>query len=206
MTRTLLGVIVAAVVLGSGPSAAAPGTRAVPDIQAPPSTQAPPSAAAMSSTPAAAGSVRYSAPLPDPLRVVRGFDPPLVSYGAGHLGVDVATARSQLVRSAAAGRVIFAGRVAGRGVIVVAHNDGVSTEYEPVRPAVRAGQLVRRGQVIGQVSGVHGGCAIGGCLHWGARRGASYLDPLSLLKPLGPVRLLPWTQATAPIGAGPRSS
>jgi hypothetical protein len=31
-----------------------------------------------------------------------------------------------------------------------------------------------------------------GCAAWGARRGDIYLDPLELLRPLGPVRLLPW--------------
>ena len=85
------------------------------------------------------------------------------------------------------------GTVAGRGLVVVAHADGVTTEYEPVRLAVTAGTRVRGGQLLGTVHGRHGACAPGACLHWGARRGQEYLDPLLLLAPLGPVRLLPWT-------------
>lgn len=134
---------------------------------------------------------RYSAPVA-PLVVVHPFDPPATPYGAGHLGVDLAVGPGTAVRSAGAGVVRFAGPVAGRGVVVVLHPDGISTEYEPLRVAVSAGTLVRRGGLLGYVRGTHKGCRPGRCLHWGARRAGSYLDPLLLLRPLGPVRLLPW--------------
>ncbi|WP_375487911.1 murein hydrolase activator EnvC family protein [uncultured Jatrophihabitans sp.] len=124
-----------------------------------------------------------------PLLVLRAFRPPAQRYGAGHLGVDLA-ARG-VVRSAGPGTVTFVGSVAGRGVVVVLHPDGIRTEYEPLRPAVTRGQLVAAGTVLGTVHGTQRGCRAG-CLHWGARRGDTYLDPLSLLRPLGPVRLLPW--------------
>ena len=94
--------------------------------------------------------------------------------------------------AAGAGVVRFAGRVAGRGVVVLVHPDGISTEYEPVATTVVTGQPVTAGQRIGRVQGRHRGCPPAGCLHWGARRGTGYLDPLSLLGPLGLVRLLPW--------------
>lgn len=136
--------------------------------------------------------VRYRAPLLGPLRVVRRFEPPPTPYAAGHRGVDLTTVSGQLVVAAGGGRVTFAGSVAGRGVVVVTHTDGITTEYEPVTPLVRAGASVRAGQVIALVRGTHHGCAPGACLHWGARRGEVYLDPLRLLSPLGPVRLLPW--------------
>jgi murein DD-endopeptidase MepM/ murein hydrolase activator NlpD len=135
--------------------------------------------------------VAYAPPV-TPLRVVRGFVAPTSRWGPGHRGVDLATGPGDPVRAAAAGTVSFAGRVAGRGVVVVAHADGVRTEYEPVTPLVRAGAAVLRGQAIGRVGGPHGACAPGRCVHWGARRGDAYFDPLALLRPLGPVRLLPW--------------
>ncbi|WP_375500059.1 peptidoglycan DD-metalloendopeptidase family protein [uncultured Jatrophihabitans sp.] len=138
--------------------------------------------------PDATGVVIYRAPVV-PLTVLRGFSPPATRYGAGHLGVDLAAHGA--VRSAGAGTVLFAGSVAGRGVVVVLHPDGIRTEYEPLRPAVARGQHVAVGTVLGVVSGAHRGCP-GSCLHWGARRGDTYLDPLRLLRPLGPVRLLPW--------------
>jgi murein DD-endopeptidase MepM/ murein hydrolase activator NlpD len=146
--------------------------------------------AALPGLPAPATPV-YSAPLTAPLRVERAFDPPHTVYGAGHLGVDLAAAAGGVVRAAGAGTVRFAGSVAGRGVIVIGHSDGLSTEYEPVRPLVAAGGAVRRGQPIAVLRGAHRGCT-SPCLHWGARRGTRYLDPLSLLTPLPPVRLLPW--------------
>ena len=136
--------------------------------------------------------VGYAAPLPEPLDVLRGFDAPSGPYAAGHRGVDLATRPGEPVRAAADGVVTFAGPVAGRGVVAIAHPDGVSTEYEPLSPAVTAGETVARGAVVGTVTGTHGDCPPGSCLHWGARRGSDYFDPLSLLQALGPVRLLPW--------------
>ena len=136
--------------------------------------------------------VTYAAPVPEPVRVLRGFEPPASPYGPGHRGVDLATRPDQVIRAAGDATVAFAGSVAGRGVVVLAHQDTVTTEYEPVRPTVHAGQPVARGQPIGRIDGTHGSCSPGGCLHWGARRDGAYFDPMSLLRPLGPVRLLPW--------------
>ena len=133
----------------------------------------------------------YVAPV-GTLTVVRPFEAPATPFGPGHRGVDLATRTGEAVHAAGMGVVSFAGSVAGRGVVVVQHPDGVSTEYEPVAPAVARGQRVRIGAVIGHVQGRHGSCAPGGCLHWGARRGGEYFDPLLLLRALGPVRLLPW--------------
>lgn len=153
------------------------------------------SAGSVSSTgpavaPASVGS--YRTPVAGAMRVLRGFSPPVVRYRAGHLGVDLADPTSAVVLAAGAGRVRFAGSVAGRGVVVIAHPDGISTEYEPVTAAVSTGDLVRPGQPIGRLTGRHRGCPAAGCLHWGASRAGNYLDPLTLLQPLGVVRLLPW--------------
>lgn len=140
-----------------------------------------------SSTPSGA----YRSPV-TPLRVLRAFQAPASRFGPGHRGVDLAVPGTGVVRAAAAGVVTFAGRVAGRGVVVVLHPDGVRTEYEPVRAGVTAGEAVAAGQPVGRLAGTHPGCPVVRCLHWGARRGDAYLDPLLLLRSLGPVRLLPW--------------
>ena len=137
--------------------------------------------------------VHYAAPLPQSLRVLTAFDPPATPYGPGHLGVDLAADQGAAVRSAGVGTVVFAGQVAGRGVVVVAHPDGISTEYEPLRPAVKSGAEVVGGTLLGHLEGEHAACAPASCLHWGARRGDTYLNPLDLLRPLGAVRLLPWS-------------
>jgi murein DD-endopeptidase MepM/ murein hydrolase activator NlpD len=147
---------------------------------------------------AAAGRLAYRPPVDGPLTVARSFAPPATRYGAGHLGVDLRVRSGAEVHAAAAGRVSFAGQVAGRGVVVIEHADGISTEYEPLRVSVPTGAVVPAGARLGEVHGVHRGCApADGCLHWGARRGGTYFDPLALLRPLGPVRLLPWTDGAA---------
>lgn len=133
----------------------------------------------------------YRSPVAGAPQVVRGFDD-VGRYDPGHRGVDLRAEPGGTVLAAGAGVVTFAGQVAGRGVVTVLHADGIRTSYEPVAPAVATGSEVAAGAVIGAVSGAHGTFPVGAVLHWGARIGDRYLDPLSLLAPLGPVRLLPW--------------
>lgn len=135
--------------------------------------------------PAAASVGGYAAPLSPRPTVVTAYDEPEKRWQPGHRGVDLAAGPGQTVRAAGAGRVRFAGTVAGRPVVSVSHPDGVTTTYEPVEASVDAGDHVSRGEVIGTVMTGHPGCPVPACLHWGARRGsgraADYLDPLGLL-------------------------
>jgi murein DD-endopeptidase MepM/ murein hydrolase activator NlpD len=125
------------------------------------------------------------------------FRAPPHPYGRGHRGVDLVGAAGQPVLAARAGTVVFAGPVGTRTVVSVDHDDGLRTTYEPVRPAVRPGAVVRAGDVLGQLEPGHPGCPAAVCLHWGVRRGAQeYLDPLVLLRPPR-VRLLPVPEAEA---------
>jgi murein DD-endopeptidase MepM/ murein hydrolase activator NlpD len=122
--------------------------------------------------------------------VTRGFAPPATRYGSGHRGVDLSAPPGSPVLASGTGVVAFAGMLAGRGVISIDHGP-LRTTYEPVEPEVRVGQAVGAGDVIGTLAPGHPGCPAGaGCLHWGLRRGADYLDPLGLLRPQHS-RLLP---------------
>ena len=131
--------------------------------------------------------------------VTRRFDAPPTFYGRGHRGVDLAAVPGTPVLAAGAGVVVFAGRVAGRGVVSVRHPDGLRTTYEPVAATVAPGSPVARGSPVGVLEAGHAGCPSAACLHWGLRRPApgaaggreQYLDPL-LLVGLGRMRLLPW--------------
>jgi murein DD-endopeptidase MepM/ murein hydrolase activator NlpD len=122
--------------------------------------------------------------------VLRGFDAPDQPWLPGHRGVDLGAADRQDVRSPAAGVVTFSGRIAGRGVVVVRHEDGLRSTFEPVDPGVAVGTLVARGDRIGVVSSTPGHCAPATCVHWGVLRASTYVDPLSLLG-RAPVILLP---------------
>ncbi|MFH8900272.1 peptidoglycan DD-metalloendopeptidase family protein [Streptomyces coeruleorubidus] len=131
-------------------------------------------------------------------RVLRGWEPPATAYGPGHRGVDLAAAPGTPVRAVAAGRVSFAGRVAGKGVVSVeltgTGEPPLRTTYEPVTAAVEEGEEVESGEVIGTVDATGSHCTVT-CVHWGLRRGDTYVNPLSLLPPWllhrGPSRLLP---------------
>ena len=132
----------------------------------------------------------WVAPLPEPLTVTRPFDAPANPYGSGHRGVDLAASPGQVIRAAGPGTVIYAGPLAGRGVISIQHADGLRTTYEPVQATIATGVQVLLGQVIGTLLAGHAGCPAAACLHWGLKGGEVYLDPLLLLSQ-GPVRLLP---------------
>lgn len=141
---------------------------------------------------------RFAWPLAAPSSPVRPFDRPPSPYAAGHRGIDLAAAPGQQVLASADGLVVFAGSVAGRGVVSIDHDAGLRTTYEPLRWSVSAGERVHRGQVIGTVVAGHLGCPAQACLHWGVRRGDDYLDPLRLVMPQGTLRLKPWIGSTAP--------
>lgn len=149
-----------------------------------------PAGAAVGAPPAGAPTLVW--PLDGTPQVTRPFDPPDKPWGTGHRGVDLASTPGAVVRAAAPGRVVFAGDLAGRPLVSIEHAGGLRTTYEPVRPAVHPGDQVAYGTVIGHLVAGHLGCTRPACLHWGARLGDQYVDPLSLMEGLGtPVRLLP---------------
>ena len=133
-------------------------------------------------------------PLRPPPAVTRVFDAPDPDWQRGHRGVDLAGAPDQLIYAAGPATVVFAGELAGRRVVSLAHAGGLRTSYEPVEAAVRAGQLVDASTVLGRLLPGHAGCPAAACLHWGAMGGpssrADYVDPLGLLAGT-PVRLKP---------------
>lgn len=136
----------------------------------------------------------YAWPLRPPPPVRTPFSAPDNRFGPGHRGVDLSGAVGQPVLAARAGTVVFAGLVAGVGVVSVQHDDGLRTTYEPLVPAVAAGVPVATGAVLGTLLAGHRGCPTA-CLHWGVLRDRwDYLDPLVLLRP-GHVRLLPVPEA-----------
>jgi hypothetical protein len=142
----------------------------------------------------------YVAPV-EPVVVLARFAPPLRPWLPGNRGVDLGAHAGQEVLAAADGRVIFARGLAGRGVISIDHG-AVRTTYEPLDPEVVAGQKVRRGQLIGHVSNETDACGPPGtCLHWGAIKHDTYIDPMRLLASSRPtaLRLLPiWNYDVPP--------
>jgi murein DD-endopeptidase MepM/ murein hydrolase activator NlpD len=108
--------------------------------------------------------------------------------------VDLPGTPGQPVYAAGGATVVFAGMLAGRPVVSLAHPGGLRTSYEPVRTAVRVGQPVTSQTVIGELMAGHIGCPAAACLHWGAMwgpaSGADYVDPLGLLNST-PIRLKP---------------
>lgn len=123
----------------------------------------------------------YVAPVPGAL--IRPFAPPATPFGPGHRGVDLAAAAGETVRAAGAGTVVFVGEVAGRRWVTVDHPQGVRTSYGVLAEVgVAVGETVERGDPLGTV-GPPPHVGAGPVLHWSARLGETYIDPMDLLAP-----------------------
>ncbi len=124
--------------------------------------------------------VRYARPVAG--AVLRAFEPPAHDYGPGHRGVDLAADVGAPVRAAARGTVRHAGAVVGVVWVSIDHPDGVTTSYGPLTALqVARGDDVARGDLLGVVAaGGHGDPLRDRGLHFGARRGDGYIDPLTL--------------------------
>ncbi len=132
----------------------------------------------------------YAWPVAGP--VLRGFEPPDSPYGAGHRGIDIGAPLGTPVHASASGTVAFAGWVAGSRFVSIDHPDGIRTTYSFLSAiSVARGEAVGRGGLIGATGHGHSGVDRPH-LHFGARRGETYLDPLVLLGAAAPrVHLAP---------------
>ena len=142
-TGRLLGLVLglALVALYAGAPAAArdgPSGPAPPDGSA--ARGAPPGAAGPGT--AAGAATAYAWPLRPVPAVEVAFREPTHRFGPGHRGVDLAAEKGAAVLASAPGTVVFAGALAGRGVVSVQHPDGQRTTYEPVAAVVTRGTSV----------------------------------------------------------------
>lgn len=103
--------------------------------------------------------------------------------GRAHDGIDIGAPAGTAVRAAAAGKVLFAGTHGAYGkLVLVRHSNGLVTVYAHQRDiAVRKGQQVAAGQVVGHVGTT--GRATGPHLHFEVRRGVTPENPLRHLPP-----------------------
>jgi hypothetical protein len=162
--------------------------------------------------PAATGEGLVAPPttVPDPPRVptlwmpvtgpvVRGFDARAGPYGPGHRGIDIAAPEGATMRAPAAGRIVFAGPVAGTTWISLLVAPGVRVTLGPLLDPVRVGEVPSRA-TLGRVGPGHGpgtgqragpgsppgpepraGSGWGATLHLSVRVDGVYVDPLAYL-------------------------
>jgi murein DD-endopeptidase MepM/ murein hydrolase activator NlpD len=115
--------------------------------------------------------------------VIRPFEQPQDPYSEGHRGIDIEAPFGSPLHSAAAGVVAFSGWIGGALYISIDHPDGVRTTYSWLSASlVSEGQAVARDEVIGATG--HGHPSEPRThLHFGARVGTTYIDPMTLLEP-----------------------
>lgn len=105
---------------------------------------------------------------------------PLLAYSRMHQGVDFGAPHGAPILAAASGTVSFAGRHGGHGNYVqLKHNKDLTTAYAHMsRFAVRPGQQVSQGQVIGYVGST--GMSTGPHLHYEVWLRGRPTNPVSL--------------------------
>jgi murein DD-endopeptidase MepM/ murein hydrolase activator NlpD len=98
-----------------------------------------------------------------------------------HEGIDVSAPRGTPILAAAKGRVVFAGRRAGYGLVIeIDHGHGYSTLYgHASQLRARVGQQVQRGEVVAQVGST--GLATSPHLHYEVRVGGRPVNPLNYI-------------------------
>lgn len=105
---------------------------------------------------------------------------PILGYRRMHSGTDYRGRTGTPIVAVTDGRVISAGRAGGCGITVkLQHGGGLQTRYcHMIRMAVRSGQSVRRGQVIGYIGST--GLSTGPHLHFEMYRNGRAINPLSV--------------------------
>ncbi|RPF71374.1 M23 family metallopeptidase [Aurantiacibacter spongiae] len=121
------------------------------------------------------------APVPGPITSRFGMRRhPILGYRRMHSGLDFRASSGTPIYAATDGTVNYAGRNGGYGNYVrIRHAGNLATGYAHMsRIAVRNGESVRRGQVIGYVGTT--GLSTGPHLHYEMYRGGQKIDPASV--------------------------
>jgi murein DD-endopeptidase MepM/ murein hydrolase activator NlpD len=114
---------------------------------------------------------------------------PILGYMRFHKGVDLAATAGTPIVAAADGRVVGAGWHGGYGrQVQIAHAGGLMTTYGHMsRIAASAGELVRKGQVIGYVGS--SGLSTGPHLHFEVTSNGRPVNPMKVKMGNGPGHL-----------------
>lgn len=103
---------------------------------------------------------------------------PFTGRGEFHKGLDISAKTGTLIRAPGRGTVTFAGNDGAYGIAVILdHGGGITTRYAHMqRMAVKDGQTLRRGEVVGYVGST--GRSSGPHLHYEVRLNGVNIDPM----------------------------
>ena len=107
---------------------------------------------------------------------------PVHGRQAFHHGIDIKAREGDPVKSSAAGRVKYVGKMGGYGkIVIIEHRDQFKTKYAHLKSfKVTKGQHVAQGTVIAAAGST--GTATGPHLHFEIIKGSNSVDPMKFLK------------------------
>lgn len=115
-------------------------------------------------------------------KVAAPFTNSATQYSAGHRGVDFEAKAGTSVYAIGDGQVIFAGQVAGKLYVTISHGKDFKSTYSILSTkTVRAGDQVKRGQLIGTATGTTSAKATNSFMLT-LRFKDKYVDPLIYIK------------------------
>lgn len=131
-------------------------------------------------TPSAKASGRYLRPVSGPVTSSYGYRiHPILRYRKFHDGMDLSASCGTPVKAANSGVVEFRGYQGNYGYRVELDHGATITSYSHMsRIAVKHGQTVAKGQVVGYVGST--GRSTGCHLHFSAERNGNFINPSSL--------------------------
>jgi murein DD-endopeptidase MepM/ murein hydrolase activator NlpD len=117
-------------------------------------------------------------PVPSSMRITSHFGKRGRKH---HDGVDIGATKGASIVASADGKVLYAGKMAGYGnIVVVSHSGGYHTVYaHNHKNLVKKNQKVSQGEVIAQVGST--GRSSGNHLHFEIRKKNRHLDPIAYL-------------------------
>ena len=122
---------------------------------------------------------------------------PVLKEVRAHLGVDYRAPAGSPVVAVADGVVLQAGMAGGAGRMVhLRHANGFESQYLHLSSiAVRPGERVRQGELIGRVGS--SGLATGAHLDYRLRKNGAYINPVTAHRAMPPADPVPSTQMAA---------
>lgn len=116
--------------------------------------------------------------------ITNAFDRPATRWSSGHRGVDIASSLGTPLIAPDDGVIAFSGTVAGKSVVSIAHDDGLTSTFEPATSEMEIGEHVGRSRRFGFIAeGLSDHC-LDICVHWGVMDASGeYLDPSLLVLP-----------------------
>jgi murein DD-endopeptidase MepM/ murein hydrolase activator NlpD len=120
-----------------------------------------------------------------PAHITKPFEKPPQNWLPGHRGVDLAASEEQDILAPQDGVVKLVQKIANTPIVVIDHQNGLRSTFQPASSDLKVGDPVKKGDVVGKVDAkddfAQTHCTLEHCIHWGVKKGDDYINPAALV-------------------------